>query len=150
MKIISHRGNLNGPDPYVENKPQQIEKVLKLGYDVEIDLWVKDKNFYLGHDNPCYKVDKLWLITRKENLWVHLKNLEAAETEIVKSLNYFWHENDKFTLTSKGIPWCYPGIYIDCGITVVLEDKIITENVYGVCTDYPEKYKGIYDEKCIN
>lgn len=142
MKLISHRGNLNGPNPYLENSPAQIDKIIDLGYDVEIDLWFKNSNFYLGHDEPYYKIDKYWLFNRKENLWVHLKNLEAAETEIVKSLNYFWHESDKFTLTSKGIPWCYPEIYIQGGITVVLTDQIINESkILGICTDFVEIYK---------
>lgn len=142
MKLISHRGNLNGPNPYLENSPAQINKVIDLGYDVEIDLWFKDSNFYLGHDEPYYKIDKYWLSNRKENLWVHLKNLEAAETEVVKSLNYFWHESDKITLTSKGIPWCFPGIYIQNGITVCLDKNVIPESkVMGICTDFVENYK---------
>lgn len=142
MKLISHRGNLNGPNPYLENSPAQINKVIDLGYDVEIDLWFKDSNFYLGHDEPYYKIDKYWLSNKKENLWVHLKNLEAAETEVVKSLNYFWHESDKITLTSKGIPWCFPGIYIQNGITVCLDKNVIPESkVMGICTDFVENYK---------
>ena len=39
MKIISHRGNLTGPDPKQENKPSQILKVLEKGYEVEVDVW---------------------------------------------------------------------------------------------------------------
>jgi hypothetical protein len=142
MKLISHRGNLNGPDPSIENNPTHINKVLELGYDVEIDLWFKEGNYYLGHDEPYYKIDKHWILSRKDNLWVHLKNLESIETETVKTLNYFWHESDKFTLTSKGIPWCFPGIYIRDGITVCLEKNIeIDSKILGICTDFVEDYK---------
>jgi hypothetical protein len=38
-----------------ENKPI-ILKAIKLGYDVEIDIWVIDGAFYLGHDEPQYNV----------------------------------------------------------------------------------------------
>jgi hypothetical protein len=141
MKIISHRANLSGPNPELENNPVQINKVIELGYDVEIDLWVKNGNFYLGHDEPYYKIDKYWLTNRKQFLWVHLKNIEAVETETVKSLNYFWHESDKFTLTSNGTPWCFPGIYINHGITVCLDRyPKIESKVLGICTDYVEDY----------
>jgi len=142
MKLISHRGNLNGPNPQFENNPSRINKVIELGYDVEIDLWVKDSNFYLGHDEPYYKIDKYWLFNRKEKLWVHLKNLEAAETEVVNFLNYFWHESDKFTITSKGIPWCFPGVYIKNGITVCLDRDVVPDlKVMGICSDYVENYR---------
>jgi hypothetical protein len=36
--IISHRGNLTGSDQKLENKPEQIEKVINMGFDVEVDL----------------------------------------------------------------------------------------------------------------
>ncbi len=45
MKLISHRGNLNGPSD-LENHPDQIKKVLKLGLNCEIDLWVKNNIFF--------------------------------------------------------------------------------------------------------
>lgn len=141
IKIISHRGNLVGSDPTIENNPTHINKVMDLGYDVEIDLWEVKGNLYLGHDEPYYKVDKYWLTNRKDKLWVHLKNFDAIPFAKNYYLNYFWHENDKMTLTSNGTPWCYPGIYIPSGVTVVLTDEIIDVDVYGVCTDYPELYK---------
>ena len=28
---------------------------------------------------------------------------------INQDFNYFWHENDRFTITSKGYLWTYPG-----------------------------------------
>lgn len=142
MKIISHRANLNGPNQELENSPVQINKVIDLGYDVEIDLWFKDGNFYLGHDFPYYKIDKYWLLNRKQFLWIHIKNIDVMETDTIKNLNYFWHESDKFTLTSNGTPWCFPGIYIQNGITVCLERHVkIQSNILGICTDYVEDYK---------
>jgi hypothetical protein len=141
IKIISHRGNLNGPDASTENNPAYINKIIDLGYDIEIDLWYVNGDLYLGHDEPYYKIDKYWLINRKDKLWVHIKNLDAIQFAKNHYLNYFWHENDKMTLTSNGTPWCYPGIYIPSGVTVVLTDEIIDVYVYGVCTDYPELYR---------
>ena len=36
--FISHRGNLKGKDLNLENSPQQIEKVIKKGYECEVDF----------------------------------------------------------------------------------------------------------------
>ena len=38
MILISHRGNLDGPQPENENRPDYIEKAL-LNYNVEIDIF---------------------------------------------------------------------------------------------------------------
>ena len=52
MKLISHRGNLIGADPGKENRPSYIKSALKLGYDVEIDVWNLNGTWFLGHDDP--------------------------------------------------------------------------------------------------
>ena len=57
MRIISHRGNLTGPDSERENTIEAIEKVLSLGYDVEIDVWYLANSFWLGHDKPERRFD---------------------------------------------------------------------------------------------
>jgi hypothetical protein len=140
MKIISHRGNIHGPDPHTENNPYHINGILSRGIDVEIDLWYVDDNLFLGHDEPTHQIDTSWLMINKDKLWVHLKNLNAISSPVVKHLNYFWHENDKFTLTSKGIPWCFPNVFLETGVTVTLTNEKITRNIFGLCTDYVEDY----------
>ena len=50
MILISHRGNLNGPKPLMENSPAYIEIAIKKNFHVEIDVWIKKNNLYLGHD----------------------------------------------------------------------------------------------------
>ena len=54
MKLISHRGNINGPNKEQENHPDYITSALKQGYDVEVDVWLIDGNIVLGHDEPQY------------------------------------------------------------------------------------------------
>ena len=54
MKLISHRGNLEGPNPERENHPDYIYEAIQAGYDVEIDIWFVDGKFKLGHDEPQY------------------------------------------------------------------------------------------------
>ena len=76
MKVISHRGNLNGAST-LENNPNQISKVLRLGFDCEIDLWIKENKYFLGHDTPTFEIDKSFL--KQPGLWIHCKNLESLE-----------------------------------------------------------------------
>ena len=75
MILISHRGNLNGPNRNRENEPLYIVEALEQGFDVEIDVWWKDNEFWLGHDEPQYKVKREFLQNRK--LWCHSKNIDA-------------------------------------------------------------------------
>lgn len=136
MKIIAHRGNLSGSNPECENNPTYIQQAIDKQFDCEIDIWFLDNCFFLGHDSPVYYIDIKWLVDRSKVLWCHAKNIDALVAMKDLSLNYFWHESDKITLTSYGIPWCYPGTYIRDGITVDLGIKKTIPNVYGVCTDH--------------
>ena len=38
MRLISHRGNINGIESVHENNPNYIENAIMLGFDVEIDM----------------------------------------------------------------------------------------------------------------
>jgi len=136
MKIISHRGNISGPNPSKENNPEQISKVLKLGFDCEIDVWFVDGYFYLGHDNPHYKIEYSFL--NQPGLWIHCKNLEALGYVPINS-NYFWHEEDDYTLTSKRYIWTYPNKKVDTNCIIVDNNQDWIKknyNCFGVCTDY--------------
>ena len=50
--IISHRGNLVGPDEYNENMPSYLRKALDKGFQVECDIWFENGCWFLGHDEP--------------------------------------------------------------------------------------------------
>lgn len=141
MLVISHRGNLDGPDPSVENKPDQIELVISKGIQVEIDIILVDGVWFLGHDLPQYRIDQSFLKKHESHLWCHAKNIEALEKLKDIGLHCFWHENDRYTLTSKGIIWAYPNYYTSNGV-LVLPDKTFMNTyryaykVYGVCVDH--------------
>lgn len=145
MRIISHRGNLNGPRSSRENHPESIINALHLGFDCEIDVWFIKSEFWLGHDFPEYKIHRefLW---NNEKLWIHCKNFEALEElsfDIDLVNNVFYHNVDDYTITSKGVIWAYPGKKVGKNCVIVLQNiseydfinnaKIIK----GVCTDYP-------------
>ena len=77
MKLISHRGNLNGPNKERENHPDYIWEALQAGYEVEIDVWWIDGKFMLGHDKPQYNFPFSLIERYYSKLWIHCKNMEA-------------------------------------------------------------------------
>jgi hypothetical protein len=149
MKIIAHRGLLNGPDKELENKPEQIIKVLARPDSIhcEIDVWMVYNKWFLGHDEPQYEVDTSFL--GKQGLWIHCKNLDALHwfSESPIHYEYFWHETDNYTLTSGNLIWAFPGKHLSKNSIAVLPE--ISEDYWeyvksckiaGVCTDYVEKF----------
>lgn len=144
MVLISHRGNINGKNADKENHPDYIDQALSLGYQVEIDVWLIDGKLFLGHDEPQYNINSDWLFNRISKLWIHCKNISAIEWfNSIERFNYFWHENDTVTLTSKNDIWAYPGKQpIKNSIAVMPEiyDEDISQCL-GICSDYIENYK---------
>ncbi len=141
MILISHRGNLMGPNPETENHPDQIKKALSLGFEVEIDVWNVDGKWFLGHDEPQYSIDPIFL--RNDALWCHAKNLEALHLMTRMGVHCFWHQDDDYTLTTYGFIWTYPGKpYTSRSIAVKPEQIRDDEKLcYGVCSDWVLKFR---------
>lgn len=157
MKLIAHRGNIDGPNPIQENNPEYIDFTLEIGYDVEVDLRCENHKFYLGHDKSQYQVPMTWLVKRKDNIWIHCKDFKSLDvlSNSPVDFNYFWHQEDDFTLTSKNYIWTYPGKeYISKSIIVMPEWKIPVDTIskishqecFGICSDYVKKIN--YPEYC--
>ena len=140
MKYIAHRGLLNGPDPEKENTPEQITLALAEGFDVEVDVWWTNGHWWLGHDEPKHQTSLSFL--RTKGLWIHCKNTEALARLSDTRLHYFWHQTDCYTLTSKAVPWVYPGKHLfENAVCVMPEETMdLSETkhlkVYGICSDY--------------
>jgi len=140
MKLISHRGNINGPFPLYENRPEYIDEAMRMGYDVEIDVWRIDGNLFLGHDSPTYQINEKFIF--RSGLLCHAKNADSFNYMLKnKNTHCFWHQEDTYTLTSFGIPVVYPN-------KEPIENSIVmirgTENyfeifnnkiIYGICSD---------------
>tara|TARA_Y100000593_G_scaffold94300_1_gene192733 strand:+ start:670 stop:1101 length:432 start_codon:yes stop_codon:yes gene_type:complete len=141
MILISHRGNIKGKNPEMENSPKYIKKALDLRYNVEIDVHEVNGKCFLGHDYPQYQVD--WDFLLDKRLWCHAKNLGALRKMMDIGAHCFWHQEDDFTLTSKGYVWTYPGKELKKGSICVLPEFVSSENVEmcsGICSDYIGDY----------
>ena len=142
MILISHRGNTEGKTSQ-ENHPDYIMKAYNWGYDVEIDVWFIDNKYYLGHDEPIYETNLDFVKNR--HFWVHCKNLDALYnlSNYKKDINYFWHQDDEYTLTSWGVIWTFPGkILTNYSVAVLPELYTNTklDKCYGICSDYIKRY----------
>ena len=145
MRWILHRGNNAGPMS-VENNTEKILNLMKDGYEIEIDLWFRDSKLFLGHDYPLYEIEESYL--DNSGLWIHCKDAITLEYMNVnkKYLNYFYHTNEDYVLTSKGYIWCYVGKPPLEGSVIVMPEKaiwaynwstLVSKNCI-ICSDYLE------------
>jgi hypothetical protein len=139
MRIISHRGNIQGKILSEENSPEYINEALIQGFDVEIDVWFLKNTWYLGHDEPQYKVGLDFILN--DSFWCHAKNFESLVVMMKCGAHCFWHQEDDYTLTNQGIIWTYPNKNISSrSIIVCLDDQsthlAFDSGAYGICSDF--------------
>jgi glycerophosphoryl diester phosphodiesterase len=156
MRLIAHRGNLNGSNKYEENTPDYIDKALRVGVDVEVDVWVIDNNILLGHDQGNIPITLDFLQERRDRLWCHAKNHEALVFLLKNDFHCFTHDIDDYTLTSKNVIWAYPGKRIDRNTVCVMPEKAPIKytdedlhSCYGICTDFVFFYLDNLEKKTI-
>jgi hypothetical protein len=144
FKLISHRGNICGRNINRENSPDYVLEAINLGYDVEIDVWVIDDKYYLGHDEPIYEVNENFLETI--GFWCHAKNIDSLTKMLLnEKIHCFWHQNDDYCITTNKYIWTYPNKILSKNSICVLPE-ITDISMYeirktkGVCSDYIEKY----------
>ena len=161
--VIAHRGLLTGPNKFLENEPNHIEKNIQNYPKIinEIDVWISNE-IYLGHDRPDYKIEINFLRKYSSNLILHLKHIEFESDiaikyfqEIVQNSHTFCHEDDNFTITSRNWIWLHPNNKIQENCIVVMPEKFlnldVNENIKllkkakGVCSDYPLKMLRLID-----
>jgi hypothetical protein len=148
-RIISHRGNLSGRDASEENSPLAICRALAEGYDVEVDVYWHNEQFWLGHDMPQYLTTSVELCNPR--LWCHAKDPIALQQLLDHGAHCFAHNEDDWALTNQGFIWYFAGQQVPTSRTIlVLPEKSATRahgrasnirNYAGVCTDYPRRYE---------
>lgn len=142
MIFIAHRGNTVGPNPKRENRMDHILDALNQGFNVEIDVWYKNKQWWLGHDEPTYKTGTSLFSNPK--VWLHAKNSEALKklNEYI-IYNFFWQEGDDYTLTSRAHVWCHVGAKLIPHSICVLPEITVNGDIKkcsGVCSDFVKRY----------
>ncbi len=137
MILISHRGNLHGPQPKLENKKEYIEEAILKGYDVEVDVWLHNGKLFLGHDQPEHLIDVSFL--KNPSMWVHAKSIPTLKVLLDAGVHCFFHENDDATLTSQGYIWTHPNQILVPGAVAVMPENGLIGDIgvcYAVCSDF--------------
>lgn len=153
MIVVSHRGNLNGPNPVRENSLSYIQEAINFHPNlvVEIDVWQNSiiEPLYLGHDFPQHRVELFGqLYPLRHRLICHAKTVCALNTLLSAGMHVFFHTSDEVTLTSLNWLWTMPNgriqpssIWVLPEQAVDISDKDVLSkiriNCRGVCTDYP-------------
>lgn len=129
MIKIAHRGNFHGVNKDRENTPSYIEEAVVAGYDVEVDAWLVDGKWMLGHDFPKHEVQLSFF--ERPNIWTHAKNLIGYVSLYHNTkAHVFWHNRDEFVFTSKGIKWANSDVLTYDGVMVILN---LTDNHLQMC-----------------
>jgi YrbI family 3-deoxy-D-manno-octulosonate 8-phosphate phosphatase len=149
LRLISHRGNLSGPIPKLENNPEYIISA-SLKYNVEIDVWFENERFYLGHDKPTYEVDKFFLFNSK--FLIHCKSLETfIELKDYSKLEAFYQEDDLISMTTQGRALIHSSAFskkfestknIQVHLGSSPNDSLLP-NQGIILTDYPDTFKTV-------
>ena len=140
--LISHRGNLTGKQPELENTPNYINAALAAGFKCEVDVFCHDNKLYLGHDLAQTETSVSYL--QQVGIIAHAKNLDALAAMLQANIHCFYHHNDNYTLTSRNWIWAFPGkpgTFVHPCIAVLPENYATdVTNFDGVCSDFIEQY----------
>ena len=142
---ICHRGNLHGPVKELENNFGVLIQRSLHGYHVEVDVWYWEKNLWLGHDRPEYKITFDWLLSSKRRL-IHAKDGATFEYLLQESgkraadLHIFYHTEEDYVLTNKGLVICYPGKPLLEGSLCMMPERATyrqedMQKCFSVCSD---------------
>jgi hypothetical protein len=137
MILIAHRGNIDGPNYELENEPNYILFALQQGFDVECDVWFKNNQFFLGHDEPKYVIPLSFLCNYR--IWSHAKSIETLHLllyNVNRGVTCFFHDKDDCTLTSNNFIWTYPGKPLTPFSIAVKPKRGTKVDCAGVCSDY--------------
>ena len=143
---IAHRGNTNGPNPELENKPEYLLKAIQKGFYVEVDLWKINEQFLLGHDEGLFEIDIEFLLNIKDKLFCHCKTIETLYyiLENHPEIECFFHDKDDCVLTSKGHMWTFTGKKLTKRSICVMPERSnqipLKGYCYGVCSDWLYNY----------
>jgi len=147
MRFISHRGLVDGPDTR-ENHPSQIDFAIQLGFEVEVDLWTKGNELWLGHDRPMFQTSAMWLLDRHKVLLCHAKTPATAARLERMGMQFFGHNYDAFVVSNVGDVILHPKAKQVDECIIMLPEKRKPGEDYtgaaGICSDYIALYTEMY------
>lgn len=139
---IAHRALTAGADHEKENNIQTIRSRCEQGLPSEIDIWVQNGEFWIGHDAPREPVTLEFLTS--EFLWIHAKHgeafykLQALSNEMGLGLRIFYHTQEHYALTTTGDTIILPGIADVPGFCYMMPemDTVVPTVAAKICSDF--------------
>lgn len=102
MYLISLRGNILGVDSKKENKPFQIQEVIRMGFHCWVDVWWHENEFYLGTTEPYYPIKPSFL--NMFALWSNAMNFETMlKLQEVRAPHFFFYKGEPILTHSNHI-----------------------------------------------
>jgi glycerophosphoryl diester phosphodiesterase len=94
VRILAHRGNVDGPEPARENGLALVQKALERGFGIETDVrYAAGKGFYISHDPAAPSADSalaahcgLWRRHPEAVIALNVKEL-GKERALLEALN---------------------------------------------------------------
>jgi hypothetical protein len=143
VRLIAHRGNLNGPIPERENHPDYLVEALNCGVEVEVDVWVTDGKIFFGE----HEVGETFVYLISKDAWFNCKNPEAVEYFKTRNdgenYKYFYETDGGKIVSSTGHEWVEAPLDLEeeqSSEVIVLDLSEGHDYKYGevfaVCTDF--------------
>jgi hypothetical protein len=140
--IISHLGNIDGPNPQQENKLSYVEAALKAGWHVCVDVVFHYGTFILPYDGGFNSVSPGFL--SKQRVWCRAHDPDTLDALCNINAHSFL-ATQGLALTSSQFVWTLPGhVLTPRSIAVHPEaadrDWLPQFEPAGLCSDVPARY----------
>tara|TARA_Y100000310_G_C20398109_1_gene676087 strand:+ start:96 stop:782 length:687 start_codon:yes stop_codon:yes gene_type:complete len=153
MKLISYRGNINGPNPEVENTIPYINDALTEGYAVSVDVWLSRGELYLCTKRPQlpgssrsrgYRTGPPYYKVSEQYLENNMILVQAGTPETLARLAkngriHCFYVSEETAVTSRGLLWTTKDISGSNVLRVNLEGSPMPP-CYAVCSNHIRNY----------
>ena len=141
--IISHLGNINGPEPERENTFSYIQAARKAGWHVCMRVIFRYGKFLLPHANGYDVIQPAFLA--RQHYWSCALSPETVDALCEINAHCFLAAAEHPTLTSAQFVWTPPPHYLTPRAIALFpeagpENWLSTSEPAGVCSDYPAQY----------
>lgn len=140
--IISHLGNIDGANPQQENKLSYVEKALKAGWHVCVDVVFYHGGFILPFDGGFNPVPPAFL--SKQRVWCRAHDPETLDALCNVNAHAFL-STEGLALTSSQFIWTLPTHLLTVRSIAVFPEQVGPEwlayaEPAGICSNEPIRY----------
>lgn len=141
--IISHLGNIDGRQPEHENKLAYVQKALKAGWHVCVDVVYHCGSFILPYDGGFSSVPGALL--SKQRVWCRAHDPITLDALCNINAHAFLNTTSGLALTSSQFIWTLPGhVLVERSIACFPEEAdenwLSFSEPAGLCSNEPARY----------